>query len=60
MPGVEIPPVQERFQAWEAAMNPEYSLRCAVLQGADHEVHGEKEQGVLMGEVKRFIADLGL
>ena len=52
--------MQERFQAWEAAMNPKHSLRCAVLEGADHEVHGEKEQGVLMGEVKRFIADLGL
>lgn len=41
-------------------MNPDHTLRCAVLEGADHEVHGEKEQGALMGEVRRFIEDLGL
>lgn len=54
------PPVQERFDRWTAAMPEGVSLRCAVIPGADHEVHQEEAQGVLMEEVKRFIADLGL
>lgn len=49
------PPVQERLDLWTRTVPKDKPIRCFVVPGADHEVHQEEAQKIVMREVVSFI-----